>query len=413
MPKTTRVAHAPEAPLPELYEFLGLFQFKFRRRESREATERYVTGLLTEHPNKNCDTLAAVVPGTSEQQLQGLLTEMVWDEVDMTRQRVAVLKTLHTEGDGVLVIDDTGFAKQGKASVGVARQYSGTLGKVGNCQVTVNCHYAERTVAWPVNTRLYLPESWANDPTRRATAQVPAEVTFQTKAEIALGLLDQARSWAVKHACVVADADYGDNPAFLNGLEARRERMVVGIRANFTVATARRTSVAGQRADELLAQVPRWQWQTIRWREGSTGWLRAKFTAIRCWRIDGEGRRQVGWLIGQRPARGQTGDVKYFWSNFAVETPLAVMVEYAHRRMWVEQFHEEAKELLGWDQYQGRLWPGFHRNAALVMLSSSFLVWWEWQERMRQVRRGRPRGDFSPSARSAPNAAARHPSPNG
>jgi DDE superfamily endonuclease len=200
-----------------------------------------------------------------------------------------------------------------------------------------------RNAPWPgrSNTRLYLPESWAKDPARRATAQVPTEVTFQTKAEIALGLLDQARSWNIKHACVVADADYGDNPAFLNGLEAHRERMVVGIRANFTVATARRTSVAGQRADELLAQVPRWQWQTIRWREGSTGWLRAKFTAIRCWRIDGEGARQVGWLIGQRPGRGQTGDVKYFWSNFAMETPLLVMVEYAHRRMWVEQFHEE------------------------------------------------------------------------
>ena len=251
MPKTKRVAQAPEEPLPELDEFLALFQFKFRRRESRDATERYLTGLLTEHPNKNCDTLAAVVPGTSEQQLQGLLTDMVWDEVDLTHQRVEVLKTLHTEGDGVLVFDDTGFAKQGKASVGVARQYSGTLGKVGNCQVTVNCHYAERTVAWPVNTRLYLPGSWANDPARRAKAQVPAEVGFQTKAEIALGLLDEARSWAVKHACVVADADYGDNPAFLNGLEARRERMVVAIRANFTVATARRTSVAGQRADDV------------------------------------------------------------------------------------------------------------------------------------------------------------------
>jgi SRSO17 transposase len=353
---------------------------------------------LTEHPNKNCDTLAAVVPGTSEQQLQGLLTDMVWDEVDLTRQRVAILKALRTEGDGVLVFDDTGFAKQGQASVGVARQYSGTLGKVGNCQVTVNCHYAERTIAWPVNTRLYLPESWAKAPTRRTKAQVPTAVRFQTKAEIALDLLDQARGWGVKHACVVADADYGDNPAFLNGLETRRERMVVAIRANFTVATARRANVAGQRADELMAQVPRWQWQTIQWREGSTGWLRAKFTTIRCWRMDGEGQRQVGWLIGQRPARQQTGDAKYFWSNFNVDTPLAVMVEYAHRRAWVEQFHEEAKELLGWDQYQGRLWPGFHRNAALVMLSYSFLVWWEWQERMRQVRRGRPRRDFSPSA---------------
>ena len=413
MPTTKRVAHAPEKPLPELDEFLALFHFKFRRRESREATERYLTGLLTEHPNKNCDTLAAVVPGTSEQQLQGLLTDMVWDEVDLTHQRVAVLQALRTEGDGVLVFDDTGFAKQGQASVGVARQYSGTLGKVGNCQVTVNCHYAERTIAWPVNTRLYLPESWANNPTRRIKAQVPTTVRFQTKAEIALDLLDQARGWGVKHACVVADADYGDNPAFLNGLEACRERMMVAIRANFTVATARRANVAGQRADELLAQVPRWHWQTIKWREGSTGWLRAKFTAIRCWRIDGEGKRQVGWLIGQRPARRQVGDAKYFWSNFSVDTPLGVMVEYAHRRAWVEQFHEEAKELLGWDQYQGRLWPGFHRNAALVMLSYSFLVWWEWQDRMRQVRRGRPRRDFSPSTGSTPDAFARHPPPGG
>jgi SRSO17 transposase len=236
-------------------------------------------------------------------------------------------------------------------------------------------------------------------------------VRFQTKAELALDLLDPARGWGVKHACVVDDADYGDNPAFLNGLEARRERMVVAIRANFTVATARRANVAGQRADELLAEVPRWQWQTIKWREGSTGWLRAKFTAIRCWRIDGEGKRQVGWLIGQRPARRQVGDVKYFWSNFSVDTPLGVMVEYAHRRAWVEQFHEEAKELLGWDQYQGRLWPGFHRNAALVMLSYSFLVWWEWQDRMRQVRRGRPRRDFSPSTGSTPDTFARHPPP--
>jgi len=413
MANEKRLAHAPEEPIPELDEFLALFQFKFRRRESRQATERYLTGLLTEHPNKNCDTLAAVVPGTSEQQLQGLLTDMVWDEVDLTRQRVKVMCALPTEGDGVLVFDDTGFAKQGSASVGVARQYSGTLGKVGNCQVTVNCHYAERTLAWPVATRLYLPEDWAADATRRKSVQVPTAIGFQTKAEIALALLDQANAWGVKHAAVVADADYGDNPAFLNGLDARGERCVANVRANFTVATARRAGVAGQRADELLASVPRWQWQTIRWREGSTGWLRAKFVAIRCWRVDGDGTRHVGWLIGQRPGRGQATDPKYFWSNFAADTPLAVMAEYAHRRAWVEQFHEEAKELLGWDQYQGRLWPGFHRNAALVMLSYSFLVWLEWRERQSQIRRGPRRRAFSPSAGSTANIAAGNPSATG
>lgn len=398
MTKRKRIAHAPSEPLPELDEFLSLFQFKFRRREGRQAAERYLAGLLTEHPNKNCDTLAAVVPGTSEQRLQGLLTDMVWDENDLNRQRVHLMQALPTEGDGVLVFDDTGFAKQGKTSVGVARQYSGTLGKVGNCQVTVNCHYAERTLAWPVATRLYLPESWAKASAQRTKAQVPETIQFQTKVEIALDLLDQAKTWGIQHACVVADADYGDNPAFLNGVEARRERVVANVRANFTVATTRQVTVSGQRADDLLAMVPRWQWRTVRWREGSVGWLRAKFAAIRCWRVDGDGTRHVGWLIGQRAGRGQASDPKYFWSNFPVDTPLERMVEYAHRRAWVEQFHEEAKELLGWDHYQGRLWTGFHRNAALILLSYCFLVWLEWRERQAQVRRGRPRRAFSPSA---------------
>src|SRR5919199_3501604 len=177
--------HASPAELPELQEFLARFQVRFRRPEGQEALERYTTGLLTELPNKNCDTIAQVVPGTSEQRLQGLLTTIDWDEDDLNGQRVERLLTLPTEGDGVLIFDDTGFAKQGKCSVGVARQYSGTLGKVGNCQVTVNCHYAERTLAWPVATRLYLPEPWAHDANRRKKAKVPDEVTFQTKPQIA------------------------------------------------------------------------------------------------------------------------------------------------------------------------------------------------------------------------------------
>src|SRR5438309_2571977 len=173
--------HASPASLPELDEFLTTFQVRFRRPEGEAALERYLTGLLTELPNKNCDTMAEAVPGTSEQRLQEFLTNMQWDEQDLNRQRVAKMIAEATVGNGVLVFDDTGFAKQGKSSVGVARQYSGTLGKVGNCQVAVNCHYAERTVAWPVATRLYLPEPWAADPQRRQKAQVPANVLFRTK----------------------------------------------------------------------------------------------------------------------------------------------------------------------------------------------------------------------------------------
>jgi SRSO17 transposase len=397
MDKTPALPHAPSEPLPELDEFLKPFHALFRRRESQTAMERYLTGLLTEHPAKNCDTLADIVPGTNEQQLQGLLTQMVWDETALNQRRVQIMRALKTEGDGVLIIDDTGFAKQGQHSVGVARQYSGTLGKVANCQITVNCHYAERTVAWPVATRLYLSKVWCADVARRQATQVPEALAFQTKAAIGLDLIDQATAWGVRHACVVADAAYGDDPGFLNGLETRHEHYVVAVRANFSVVPSRYMTAEVERADALLAAWPRWQWQTIRWREGSQGWLRAKFVGVRCWRVDGAGTRQVGWLIGQRPTRGD-GEWKYFWSNFPLSTPLTVMVEYTHRRYWVEQFHEEAKSLLGWDQYQGRLWHGFHRHAALIMLTYSFLVWLELRERDQVRRRGRPRGAFSPSA---------------
>ena len=173
MKTAPRRPHAPASALPELAEFLGPFHVQFRRSEGRRALERYLTGLLTEHPNKNCDTLASVIPGTSEQRLQGLLTSMDWDEDDLNRQRVQSRLRLPTEGDGVLIFDDTGFAKQGRHSVGVARQYSGTLGKTGNCQVAVNSHHAERTIAWPVATRLYLPQQWADDADRRQKAKVP------------------------------------------------------------------------------------------------------------------------------------------------------------------------------------------------------------------------------------------------
>jgi SRSO17 transposase len=135
--------HASLDELPELKEFLGVFQVRFRRPEGREALERYTTGLLTELPHKNCDTIAQAVPGTSEQRLQEFLTMMQGDEVDLNRQRVQKMVAEATLGDGVLVLDDTGFPKQGKASVGVARQYSGTLGKVGNCQIAVTCCYTD------------------------------------------------------------------------------------------------------------------------------------------------------------------------------------------------------------------------------------------------------------------------------
>ena len=409
MDATARPPQVPSEPLPELAEFLEPFRVRFRQNNSFHVFERYITGLLIEHPNKNCETMAEVVPGANAQQLNHVVSDLTWEEGDLNRQRIKVMVGLKSEGDGALIFDDTGFAKQGRASAAVARQYSGTLGKVANCQVTVNCHLAERTQAWPVATRLYLHETWAEDWERRARAHIPKEVVFRTKPEIALDLLDEAKAAGVRWRCVVADADYGDNPVFLNGLERRKEVCCVAVRCDFRVSEGGQGP--GRRADDVLAEIALKDWQTIRWSEGSRGVLRAKFASLRCWRVDGDGTRHLGWLIGQRPGRGQGyGEWKYFWASFSAKTPLEKMVEYTHRRHWVEQFHEEAKGLLGWDQFQGRRWDAFHRNAVTVMLAFSFLVWLEWRERPKHAVRGRPRAAFSPSAGSEAPLAAGRPS---
>jgi len=253
---------------------------------------------------------------------------------------------------------------------------------------------------------LYLPQEWTDDPERLRRARVPAEVTFQTKPQIALALLDQARAWGVPHRGVVADADYGDNPHFLAGLEARHARYVVAVRSDLQVRPQCREGPPSQRAAQVLAALPRRQWRTVRWRHGAKGWLRKKFVAVRGWRITAEGEAHIGWLLGERAARGQPEERKYYWSNLPASATLEELVDYAHRRHAIEQFHEEAKEALGWDQYQGRLWPGFHRHAATVMLALSFLLWLALRQRQRHANRGRPRDPFSPSARSLASCAA-------
>src|SRR5262245_22730590 len=172
-------AQTSPAALPELQAFLASFHVRFRRPEGREALERYTTGLLTELPNKNGDTIAQAVPGTSEQRLQEFLTKMSWDEEDLNRQRVQKMSAEAGRGEGVLVVDDTGFPKQGKASVGVARQYSGTLGKVGHCQIAVTCCDSDRQGTWPVAVWLYWAQALGGCPrapaagTRAGGRQLP------------------------------------------------------------------------------------------------------------------------------------------------------------------------------------------------------------------------------------------------
>ena len=386
-----------DKPLPELAEYLSSFDKYFVRSEGRESLERYSTGLLSDIPRKNGETIEDNVPGTSYQRLQSLTTSIQWDEKGSDQERVERMRDNVSLGDAALINDDTGHPKQGKHSVGVARQYCSELGKVANCQVVVTLHYADPATSWPVNARLYLPSEWTDDLQRMREAGVPEDVQFQTKPEIALALLDEANRMGIPHKAVVADASYGGNDTYLSGLEQRKEHYVNGVPCDFTVALKDDPEENIQRADAALHQIPKRKWPTIRWREGTKGWLRKKFVAVRAYRtLDGV-RKTLGWLIGERPGYGQgKGDWKYYFSNFPVDAQLEKMVEYVHRRWHIDRFYEDAKNELGWGDYQGRKWVGFHRHTIIVMITYSFLAWREWKHRHSAPRsRGRPRNPFS------------------
>ena len=356
---TPVVPKASPETLPELATYLAPFAPLFRRATSRESVERYLTGLLTDLPRKNCDTIAAAVAGTSTERLQHLLTDATWEPQALDQQRVTAL-VAQSPPQGILVLDDTGLPKQGCSSVGVARQYSGTLGKVANCQVVVTAHYvadeptSRAPVHWPLTARLYLPEAWATAQARRAKVHVPPAVAFQTKPELALALVDQARAWGVPFAWVVADAGYGDNPTFLQGLDARHVAYVVGISSTFGGRLPEEVRAAalelpsqprgrGQpkkprpaplyEAKAVLEALPEDRWQAITWREHDDMVLRKQFTAVRVhWATGGAqfstSHHRVstgpeGWLLGERPGPGDRGEVKWYFSNLPADTPVA------------------------------------------------------------------------------------------
>jgi SRSO17 transposase len=268
--QTHVVPKASPATLPELETYLAPFAPLFRRSTSRASVERYLTGLLTDLPRKNCDTIAAAVAGTSTERLQHLLTDATWDPQALDQQRVTAL-VAQSPPQGLLVLDDTRLPKQGRRSVGVARQYSGPLGKVANCQVVVSAHYvadeptSRAPVHWPVTARLYLPEAWATDPARRSAVHVPMEVALQTKPALALALVDQARAWGVPFACVVADAGYGDNSTFVQGLDARQVAYVVGVSSSFGVRLPADTPL------HRLAEVAHSRWPIEQFYEDAKG----------------------------------------------------------------------------------------------------------------------------------------------
>lgn len=418
----TRVPKASPEPLPELAAFLEPFAPLFRRHTSRDSMERYLTGLLSDLPHKTCETIADVIAGTSLERLQHLLTDAAWNPLELDEARVKRLLELHPVTEGILVFDDTGLPKQGSASVGVAPQYSGTLGKIGNCQVVVSAEFLADDPAsstpfhWPVSAQLFLPESWTDDAERRKQARVPEEISQHTKPEIALELLDRARLWGVPIQAVVVDAGYGDNPNFLRGLDERQVPYMCAVESTFgcrlpneVQAIAAQTPVYSGRGQprkprpaplytvkEVIEAQPASTWQTINWREGTKGTMQTQAVAIRVHWATGSSLHSTshsrvhtgpeGWLLAERAVPETVADdvlpnpgepqekIKYWFSVLPEDASLQRLVLLAHARWVIEQFYEDAKQECGLDHFQGRSWEGLHRHLALVMLAYSFLM---------------------------------------
>ena len=376
-----------------LEQFLADLLEPLGRRERRHWGSVYVRGLMLDGERKSIEPMAARLPEGNVQAMQQLIGQSPWLWAPVW-QGLAQRMTAELTPDPVWVIDDTGFPKQGHPSVGVARQYSGTLGKTANCQVAVSLHQTAGEESTILDWRLYLPESWTQDPERRAAAGIPEEVKFQTKWELALELIDEAQKWGLRCGVVLADAGYGEVTEFRQGLETRQLPYAVGIPSTLGVWTKppriHKLKARGQGRPPSaynygpqrpgtvreVAQKAR-GWKQVRWREGSKGWLESRFDACRVQPSHGfhEGRppHKEVWLLVEWP-RGEKEPTKYFLCDLPEHCPLRRLVRIVKARWKIEQDYQQLKEELGLDHYEGRSWAGWHHHVTLVMLAHAFLT---------------------------------------
>ncbi|MDQ2964112.1 MAG: IS701 family transposase [Pseudomonadota bacterium] len=386
-------------------EYVSLMAQQLGHADRVEPFRGYCTGLLLPVQRKSVEPMAAhLAPErvrSEHQRLHHFVADAAWsDDAVLAAVRGYVLERVVRRAGApeALLIDDTGFPKQGSHSVGVARQYCGQLGKQDNCQVAVSVSLANEAYSLPVAYRLYLPQSWAEDAPRRQQGKVPATVKFATKPVLALHLLEQLRGVAQLPDLVVADAGYGVDTKFRERLGALGFKYVVGITGAVSVwpqgqgplppkpwsGRGRKTKLLRRdaqhqplQAKALALQLPHQRFRTLTWREGTNQALSSRFAAlrVRCahrdyWRAE---RHPEQWLLIEWP-QGEAEPTKYFLSTLPLDTPLKELVRLAKLRWRIERDYQELKQELGLGHFEGRSWRGFHHHATLCIAAYAFLL---------------------------------------
>jgi SRSO17 transposase len=382
----------------ELFEGMG-------RLERRRAMRWYVEGLLLDGDRKSIEPMAArLVKDPSEvqamrQRLQEAVTRATWSD-DELRKRLACKADADLPGAEALILDDTGFPKKGVHSVGVARQYSGTLGRTDNCQVATSLHLASERGSCCIGMRLYLGVEWINDLERRTKAGVPDDVQFQTKWQIGLDMIDSAACWGVRPHVIIADAGFGDITDFREALKERGRKYVVGVQSELKVWAPNtgpvapenrvrkgakghpiRKFITGEQKPVTLSElaISRGQamLQTLTWREGSRGPQKSRFGAVRIRtahrHTTGRAPGEEEWLLYAWPA-GSPKPTKYWLSSLPANTTIRRLVYLAKLRWRIERDYQEMKQELGLDHFEGRTWRGFHHHVTLVAIAHAFLA---------------------------------------
>jgi SRSO17 transposase len=360
----------------------------------------YCTGLMMPCERKSVEPMAAVTaPARTAAQHQSLLHfvgQASWsDEKVLAKTCEMVLPAMESHGPiEAWIIDDTGFPKKGKHSVGVARQYCGQLGKQDNCQAAVSLSIANRHASLPVRYRLYLPQEWAADAARRRKAHVPEEIVFKTKPEIALDQLRWACEAGLPRGVVLLDAGYGNHTNLRTEISALGLSYVAGILSSTSVwapgiepLPPRRWSGRGRRptrvrsdarrkpisVKELAFSLPRRAWRTIGWREGACERLTSRFARVRVRAARGGELRNEEWLLIEWP-KGEKEPTKYWLSTLPDDITFERLVDLAKLRWRIERDYQELKQELGLGHFEGRSWRGFHHHASLCIAAYGFLI---------------------------------------